>query len=150
MNLGDFFPDEIKKEFAERNIEIGSALFIKIPEVNNRYPKYIVIVSENEKELLIAYVVINSKINKNVFPTSYLKSLHVKIGSLKNDFLENDSYIDCTKIRTHKKDDIFKFIKKYPEKVCGNIDEETLKKVHNTITIAKTIDKNTKSKFGFI
>ena len=47
MNLGDFFNDEIRKEYAERQIDIGKALLIKIPDFNVNYPKYCVVVELN-------------------------------------------------------------------------------------------------------
>ena len=48
MNLGDFFNDEIRKEYAERQIDIGKALLIKIFDFNVNYPKYCVVVAYYE------------------------------------------------------------------------------------------------------
>lgn len=86
MNLGNLFPDNLKNDFANRNIDIGKTILIKIEDINTNYPKYIVIVSENNKECLLAYVIINTEINKNVFPTPYLQDLHIIIKKLNTLF----------------------------------------------------------------
>lgn len=50
MNLGELFPQELKKRFAERNIDVGKAILLKIEDLRVTYPKYIIIVSGNEEE----------------------------------------------------------------------------------------------------
>lgn len=73
MSLGDLFPDDLKQNFAERNIDTGKSILVKIEDIDVNYPKYIIVVSKNDKEFLLAYVIINTVINANVFPTPYLK-----------------------------------------------------------------------------
>ena len=58
MDLSSFFPQEIKDNFAKRNIELGKTLLIEIPDFNISYKKYLIIVATNE--LYIAGVVINT------------------------------------------------------------------------------------------
>jgi len=48
MDLGSFFPQEIKDNFAKRNIELGKTLLIEIPDFNISYKKYLIIVATNE------------------------------------------------------------------------------------------------------
>ena len=63
MDLGDFFPQEIKDDFAKRNIEIGKTLLIEIPDFNISYKKYLIVVGINE--LHLAGVIINTEVNLN-------------------------------------------------------------------------------------
>ena len=75
MSLGDFFPDNLKDDFAKRNIDLGNAILIKIPDFTITYDKYIIVVAKDDKEVSLAYVVINSEANPNIAYNSYLKSL---------------------------------------------------------------------------
>ncbi|MBL4561042.1 MAG: hypothetical protein JKX79_08670 [Labilibaculum sp.] len=149
MNLADLFSDELRQEFAERNIDLGRTILIEIPNFGVTYPKYIVIVAENENEFAIAYVVINSEINNFIFPTPYLKSLHVPIDRASHDFLDHDSFINCTEIREFTKQEVIDFISAHPERVVGNITEGILTAVHATLHSATTIPKIIKVRFGF-
>ena len=149
-NLGDFFSAEMKKQFAENNINIGATLLVRISDFNVKYPKYIILVAENNNNNFLAYVVINTKINSNIFPTEYLKSLHVKIDKANHNFLDYDSFVDCTKLREFLKKDVIDFITNNPKKVVGNVTDIIMKKIQNTITRTRTIDEFTKKKFGYL
>ncbi|UZO81511.1 type II toxin-antitoxin system PemK/MazF family toxin [Aquimarina sp. ERC-38] len=149
MSLGDLFPDDLKQKFAERNIDIGKSILIKIEDIDVNYPKYVIIVSKNNNEFLLAYVIINTEVNENVFPTPYLKSLHVLIDKQNHSFLDYDSYVNCSEIRTFNKQDIINFLIKNPERAVGNVSENVLKAIHTTISTARTIPKYLKDKFGF-
>jgi len=149
MNLGDFFPDDLKNQFAKRNVDIGSAILIKIPDFSINYDKYIIIVAKDNAEKNIAYVVINSEINSKVAYNSYLKSLHIKINKTNNPFLEKDSFVDCSKLREFSINNVVDFLTNNPERVVGNVSSDVLKLIHATITIAKTIEPYIKKKFGF-
>ena len=148
MSLGDHFPEHIKKEFAERGIDIGKTVLIEIEDFDINYPKYVIIVADNSND--IACVVINTEINENCFPSSDIQSLHIKIDQVNHSFLKYDSFINCTEIREFQKHNIIEFLKNNPERAVGNVSEEILKKIHNTITIAKTITAKDKKRFGFI
>ncbi|MBS9767987.1 MAG: hypothetical protein KGV44_10680 [Flavobacteriaceae bacterium] len=149
MNLGDLFPNELKQEFAKRNIDLGSAILIKIPDFTVSYDKYIIVVAKDNSETDLAYVVINSVINDNVAYNDYLKSLHIKIDKEYHSFLERDSYVDCSKLREFQIQKVIDFLTQNPERAVGNVIEETLKQIHITITNAKTIAPFVKRKFGF-
>lgn len=149
MSLGDFFPDDLKNQFAKRNIDLGNAILIKIPDFSINYDKYIIVVAKDKVEENIAYVVINSEANPNVAYNSYLKSLHLKIDKTNNPFLEKDSFVDCSKLREFSIDSVVEFLKKNPERAVGNVSSNILKSIHITITTATTIEPYLKKKFGF-
>ena len=103
MSLGDFFPEDLKQKFAERNIDIGQSILIKIDNFNINYDKYIVLIGFDKDNIDCGAVVINSEINENLFPTNYLKSLHVEIDVQNHSFLEYNSFINCSEIKTYQK-----------------------------------------------
>jgi hypothetical protein len=149
MSLGDLFPESLKKNFAERNVDIGKAILIEIVELQVNYPKYVIIVGNNDEEMLLAYVIINTEINPNLFPSPYLKSLHILIDKDRHDFLEYDSHINCAELKEFGKQEVIDFLVANPERAIGNIHEDLLKSVHYTIMTATTISKFQKKKFGF-
>lgn len=149
MSLGDFFPDDLKNQFAKRNIDLGSAILIKIPDFTINYDKYIIVVAKDSKEEDLAYVVINSEANPNVAYNSYLKSLHIKIDKAANPFLEKDSFVDCSKLREFSIESVVEFLKNNPERAVGNVSSSDLKSIHITISTATTIEPYIKKKYGF-
>ncbi len=149
MSLGDFFPDDLKNQFAKRNIDLGSVILIKIPDFSVNYDKYIILVSKDDVEEDIAYVVINSEANPNVAYNAYLKSLHIKIDKANNPFLEKDSFVDCSKLREFPIKTVVEFLTNNPERAVGNVSPDVLKSIHITITKATTIEPYIKKKFGF-
>ncbi len=149
MSLGDFFPDDLKNQFAKRNIDLGSAILIKIPDFSVNYDKYIIVIAKDNTKKDIAYVVINSKINLNIAYNSYLQSLHIKIDKANNPFLDKDSFVDCSKLREFSINNVIDFLTNNPERAVGNVSSNILKLIHTTITTAKTIEPYIKIKFGF-
>ena len=149
MSLGDLFPKKLKSNFANRSIDIGKSILVKIDDIDVKYPKYIIIVSKSEEEILLAYVIINTEINEKVFPTEYLKSPHVLIDRNNHQFLDYDSYVNCSEIRVFKTDEIVSFLISNPERALGNVNDDVMKLIHLTITNARTIPRLLKVKFGF-
>lgn len=149
MNLSDFFSDDYKESFAKRNIALGCSILIKIEELTEDHSKYIIVVGENEDELAIGYVTINSRINENVFPTPYLKSLHVKIKAADHNFLKYDSYADCSSIKIIDKKKLIDHLMQNPDKVVGNIESSTFQTIQGIITASRTISVKEKKRFGY-
>ena len=149
MSLGNLFPDDLRRNFAERNIHIGKAILIEIEDFELNYPKYILIVSKNEEEHILAYVTINTEINENKFPTPYLKSLHVIIDKENHSFLEYDSYVNCSEIRVFNRQNVIDFLINNPHRAVGNVSEAVLRKIHLLLSTSKTIEPYLKRKFGF-
>ncbi len=149
MSLGDFFPDDLRDEFAQRNIDLGNAILIKIPDFTVTYDKFIIVVAKDKDMVSLAYVVINSEANPNFAYNSYLKSLHLKIDKKNNSFLDKDSFVDCSKLREFPIQTVVDFLIKNPERAVGNVSQAMLKSIHITITTASTIEPFMKSKFGF-
>jgi len=146
MSLGDMFPQSFREDFASRNIDIGSAILILIDDIKDK-PKYIIIASECDD--MLAYVIINSDINPNVFRNTYLQSLNILIDLENHSFLDYDSYVDCSNLRELDKQETLNFLLQNPERAVGNVSNKVLRDIHATLTMAKTIPRNLKVKFGF-
>ena len=148
MDLGSFFPQEIKDNFAKRNIELGKTLLIEIPNFNISYKKYLIIVATNE--LYIAGVVINTEVNLNVAWSEKVKNLHLLIKQQDHSFLKYDSFVDCSKLHKRLIAEICNAIKENPSMVVGNVTDSFLRELQITITNAKTISIKDKKDFRFL
>lgn len=150
MSLGDLFPDHLKKEFADRNIDLGNTLLIKVEDFKLNYDKYLVIVGLDNQNIEAACVVINSDINQNIAPTTYLQNLHLLVELIKHPFLQRDSYLNCSELKEYPKQDLINFLIANPERLVGNIDIDLLTNAYKTIKRASTIPQYLKNKYGFI
>ncbi len=147
MSLADAFPENIKKDFANRSIDIGKTLLIKVPQFNLSYSKYWIIVAFTRAK--VAGVVINTEINKNVAYNEYIKSLHIPISKIGHPFLKYDSYVDCANLHKKTFDEIYNAIVNNPKIVVGNVTDELLREIHHKITFSTTITRKDKREFGF-
>jgi hypothetical protein len=148
MNLGILLPQEIKDDFARRNIELGKTLLIEIPDFNISYKKYLIIVATSNS--YIAGVVINTEINLNFAWSEEVKKLHLPIKQEEHPFLKYDSFVDCSKLHKRLITEICDAIKENPSMVIGNVTESLLRTLQITITHAKTISVKDKKEFGFL
>ena len=148
MNLGILLPQEIKDDFARRNIELGKTLLIEIPDFNILSKKYLIIVATSNS--YIAGVVINTEINLNFAWNEEVKKLHLPIKQEEHPFLKYDSFVDCSKLHKRLITEICNAIKENPSMVIGNVTESLLRTLQITITHAKTISVKDKKEFGFL
>lgn len=104
--LFDILDENSAKNIAKESIKIGNVYRIKMDEQNGIKPKpgtssrnkfFIVLGFDNEGN---AYggVIINSNINPNIPQT--MKDWHMPIKCSKYGFLEHDSFVDCSKLKT--------------------------------------------------
>lgn len=151
MNIADAFPESYRQDFANRNIDIGSAILIKMPDFDVNYNKYVIYLSDSIiDDTKCGIIVINTKINENINFSSYLMSQHILIDVLRHDFLEEDSYIDCTQI--HQKDiqEIIDHISNNPKNLCGNVQEDIMAKVKALLVNSRVLSNNDKRKYKLI
>ena len=94
MSLSDSFPDGFKKDFAQRNLKIGSVIRLYLGDTNPPKQKRFILVGQSYDKLLFAAIFINSEINPNIFPTQELKDLNLKLLASERDYLDHDSYAD--------------------------------------------------------
>lgn len=104
--LFDILDENSAKNIAKKSIKIGNVYRIKMDRQNGIKPKpgassrnkfFIVLGFDNEGN---AYggVIINSNINPNIPQT--MKDWHMPIKCSKYGFLEHDSFVDCSKLKT--------------------------------------------------
>ena len=110
MSLSDAFPENYRKDFAQRNLKIGSVIRVYVKDTDPPKEKRFILVGQSYNKLLFAAIFINSDINPNVFPTQELKDLNFLLLAKERSYLDHDSYADCSNIQKRNADWLFDII----------------------------------------
>lgn len=146
--LGDQFPEEFKKKFAQQNLKIGSVIRAFVQDTNPPKIKRFIIIGISPDKLALGTLYINSEINPTVFHTEELRRLHIKFEVSGRDFLEHESYVDCSKIYEKAFDDIAELLIQDQSNHIGDLADSDLKLIKHTVKGAKTISVRTKKKYS--
>ena len=145
-NLYDFFPDLLKQDFSERNLQVGSVLLIY--DSVAKKDKFHIIVGFDHNKISTASVRINSEKNANVFRTSYLETLCVTIKNSNYDFLDHNSFVDCSKVVEWETKVLGNLLKDDPDILKGNLEEKDLDSIRSVLSTARTIEPKKRKKYG--
>ncbi len=99
QNLGDFFSDELKEQLANDNFKVGAIIRRLDNSTTPPKIKRSIIVGFDTSKVFLAYVLINTEINPNLFPTQSLKDLHLELDTIGRSYLTHTSYVDCSQIK---------------------------------------------------
>jgi hypothetical protein len=148
MALSDLFDEEFMKNYANSKVDLGTTLLLEIKSFNINHRKFAIIMAEADDT--VAMLIINSEINPNVFPSTYLQSQHVEIPVAGHeDFLDYNSFIDCTKFHLKPRQEVVDFISSNPQDVY-NVTDEVCRSIVNMVTHSRLITPAEKRKFGFL
>ncbi len=149
-DLSDLFPQSFRDDFADRNIQVGSVIRVFVKDTTPPKIKYFIVIGFSEHKVLLGTVFINSSINQNIFHNEYLKGLNVPLDSQMYDFIDHNSFVDCSDIRERSVVEIKNLLSNDPECSKGVVSEETMKTISTTLASATTISLNKKRKFGIL
>ena len=79
--LGDSFPEEFKRRFAEKNLKVGSVIRALVKDTNPPKTKRFILLGISADKLAVATLYVNTEINPNIFSTEELRNLHFENGS---------------------------------------------------------------------
>ena len=141
-------PDILKEGLVESFIERGNIYRINMDRSNGIIPKkddnnrnkFFVVIGFDEEGNIYGGVIINSSINQNI--RWELKILHMPIKKSKYDFLNYDSYIDCSSIKTANISCLSKGNYK------GKLDNEDFQLMIETIKSSPVITEIEKNKYN--
>ncbi len=148
MSLADSFPDEYKNKFAERNIKVGVVVRVHVKDANPPKEKRLILVAQSYDKLLFASIFINSEINPAIFPTQHLRDLNLQLTADDRDYLDHNSYADCSSIQKRTVDWLLEIVSENPSSVIGEVSEGDLNEIRGLIKSAKTIAPSIKKIFG--
>lgn len=148
MSLSDLFPENFRKEFASRNLKIGSVIRVYVNDTVPPKEKRFILVGQSFDKLIFATIFINSDINPNVFQTKELKDLNLELLAKERSYLDHDSYADCSTIQKRDAGWLLDIVGEDPTRVLGEVCEADLKEIRWRIKSARTITPAIKKTFG--
>lgn len=149
MSLGDFFPDELREGFGTRNLKVGSVIKLKVKDTNPPKEKRFIVVGITEDKLCLATVFINTEINTIINWSPELRALNIELKKEGREFLDWDSYVDCSKLSFRDYNELKEILDSKPEAVIGELSDADSFLIKETIKSASTIKGKHKKKFGF-
>ncbi len=147
-NLGDFFPNDLKEQFAFHNFKIGSVLRYQVDFTNPPKIKRLVIVGFDAEKVLFASALINTEINPNIFTSTALRDLHLELDAVGRPYLDHTSYVNCSEIFEQDIETVKKLLIEQVSTHVGELSEQDLEAVLEKIRNAKTIPIKLKKKYG--
>lgn len=148
MSLADLFPKEFRAGFAERNIQIGSVIKVFVTDTIPPKEKRLILIGCSFDKLYFASVFINTEINPHIFHTQELIDLNYEMKCNDRDFLDNDSFADCSSIKKRDSKWLHDIINIQPERVLGNISDDDMIAIRKLIKSARTISPAIKKTYG--
>ena len=110
--LSDFFPESTRESFSKRNLKEGVVIRLESPYTTpKKIKRFIVFAFSNDKSFA-GIVYINSDVNPNIFKDPRVIKLHLEFKSKGRNYLDTDSYVDCSQINSWSKNDLHKELKK--------------------------------------
>lgn len=149
-SFGSLFPNSAKEDFSNRAIHPGSVFKIHVTSTMPPKVKRLVVLAISGDNACVGYLFLNSRINPNVFPTAGLRSLHLPFEAASRDYLDHDSYLDCSDIKDMDLDELKKIISRDPNQHIGELNDTDLKTAKETVKNAPTISKKQKEKYDLI
>lgn len=144
--LGSFLPEEYRKNLANENFKDG-AVFKCYHPIAQKDKRFILVAHRYDK-IQVATIFINSDINPNKFPSQKLKDLHLYFAVADRNYLEHDSFADCSQLIPFSAKDLFQKLIEDPTIHLGVLSEADHKLVRETIKKAFTIRPSQKKEFG--
>lgn len=153
MKLGDLFPDELKENNANYNLQKGSVIKMHVDDTTPPKVKRFIIIGITKDEVTLGAVYINSEINPNIFRNKSLRDLHLPLVAEGNDFLDHDSFVDCSKIFPKSTEVLKNFLIENTDPnqgAIGKVEESDLGQIQAKLLKAMTISYADKKRFGII
>jgi len=134
---------------ADEFIKVGAVIYRYETETTPPKNKFSIIVGVSNDKISLARVIVNSKINPNIFNTIDLQSAQIGINSDENEMFRHYSYADCTKVFEVDKSTLNEEFAGNSKIHCGNISEHVLENIFETLRTSRIIKPYLKKKYGF-
>ena len=143
-----FFSEEHKKEYAQRSVTVGSVLKLHVKDTNPPKVKRFIVIGITSDKISLATLYINSDLNTSVNWSKELQDLQIEYKADNRDYLDDDSFVDCSKFNIKDTKEIEKMIEDRPDACLGNISDIDLAQLIETIKGCNTIKGKHKKRFG--
>ena len=142
--LSTFLSDDDRRDYALSALAPGHVLYLHVEFTRPPKDKYLVILCRGSRPLLF---LINSRIPALSQTTAELRACQVRLTPTQNDFLDHESYLDCSDlIDGMRESDIVAQLIADPSRVCGKLTDETKRQLISIVRRARTLSKFHKDK----
>lgn len=139
MTLGNFFPQDEREDYVNRHLNPGQVVYLFSRFTNPHKEKYFVIAYYGRRPLLFA---INSRIHPYIANRSDLSRCQVRLGAADYDFLNHDSYINCSEvIDFFDEDEIKQQILGELSRIKGELTQTAKREIVQAVKRARMISK---------
>jgi hypothetical protein len=135
--LGVFFPEQERIDYAKRALTPGRVLYLFCPFTVPPKEKYAILLSLGNPTLLF---LINSRIHDYIADRPDLAACQLLIAQSDHEFLAHDSYIDCSNaIDDFSDKDVLDQITGDISRVKGTLNPRTIQDMKRIVRQARTI-----------
>lgn len=139
MNLGENFSDEQKAAYVERNLKPSSVIKLFCRTTHPPKEKRLVIVSLTPE---LIFLVINTDVPRFYQNKPYLKHQQIKLESGKENFIDHDSWLDCSKIfQEFDVDDVREILLNDISRILGNLSNDLILNVMDVVVESETLEQ---------
>ena len=139
MVLGDHLSEEQKRKYIHTRLIAGAVIYRFCDFTKPPKPKYLLVVQVQAETIII---VINTAINQFTQDRQHLLDCQVSIDVATHNFLDHDSFIDCTATESLITTDLVEEILQDMSKLRGQITTEMKAKVIAALNDCYTIEPN--------
>jgi hypothetical protein len=140
--LGNLFSEADKHDYVDRHLRPGQVLYLFCQFTNPPKEKYVVLTYAGPTPLLL---VINSRISPFIEHRPELRRCQVKLNASDYDFLDHDSFADCSKvIDSLDKTNIREQVLADLGRAVGELTQATKREIIKAVQDAKTISNHHK------
>lgn len=150
MKLNDFFPEDLQNSRFNDKIEVGSIIKYFVEDTNPPKYKRIIVIGHSGDKITIATIYINSELNTNVFRNRRMQALQVPIEKEGREYLEHDSYVDCSFLHIKQIEKLKLEFDKNQIESLGKMSETDFDLIKGKLISADTISIKQKKEYGLI
>jgi hypothetical protein len=138
-NLGDFFTQDFKEKIADSSMHIGSVIRCYTTQTTPPKEKRFIILGRDSTNNYIGTIFINSNVNWNVINSQELLELQYPVKKDGNDYLDWDSFVDCSKLIKLEYEYVKNAIVAKPGCVLGTVKQADLEIIYTLVKSSTNI-----------
>ena len=130
------------------DLSAGTVLKLFVTDTNPPKTKRFIIVGFDDDKVRLAYVYINTGINRNFAWSIELECLHLKLEARGRAYLDHDSWVDCSDIIIKETSEILDLVNKRTEAITGHLNNEDFRDIITLLRSSPKIKGKIKKRFG--
>lgn len=137
----------MKQDIANFNLEVGNVIKCFTSHTNPPKEKRFVILGVNENGDYVGFVFINTNVNFNIINSQELLDLQYPVKNKSNDYLDHDSFIDCSELFEFDRQTLYELLIKEPERALGKVSPEDLEILFGLVKSSPIIEPKILKKY---